>query len=110
MTNTIGNGMDLVSRVSIHNIMREKHVRQMPGTKLLEVKAHSFVTDAGELPFDYGCICLGLKACNPLFEEMSAVAKTVAVGDAKLAPRLIIDGTREARQIVNTLEAMGYLD
>ena len=41
---------------------------------------------------------------------MSAVAKTVAVGDAKLAPRLIIDGTREARQIVNTLEAMGYLD
>lgn len=110
MTNVIGNGMDLVSRVSINRIMRDNHVRQMPGTKLLEVKAHSFVTDAGELPFDYGCICLGLKACAPLLEELRSVAETVAIGDAKLAPRLIIDGTREARQVINTIESMGYLD
>ena len=79
------------------------------GTKLLEVKAHSFVTDAGELLFDYGCICLGLKAYAPLLEEMRSIAKTIAVGDARLAPRLIIDGTREARQVINTIESMGYL-
>lgn len=109
MTNVIGNGMDLVSRASINRIMRDNHVRQMPGTKLLEVKAHSFVTDAGELLFDYGCICLGLKAYAPLLEEMRSIAKTIAVGDARLAPRLIIDGTREARQVINTIESMGYL-
>ena len=110
MMDVLGNGMDLVSKVSINNLMRDKHVKQMTGTKLLEVKEHSFVTDAGELPFDYGCVCLGLKSYNPLFDEMSDVAKTVAVGDAKLAPRQIIDGTMEGRQILNTIEAMGYLD
>lgn len=110
MMDVLGNGMDLVSKVSINNLMRDKHVKQMTGTKLLEVKEHSFVTDAGELPFDYGCVCLGLKSYNPLSDEMSDVAKTVAVGDAKLAPRQIIDGTMEGRQILNTIEAMGYLD
>lgn len=110
MMDVLGNGMDLVSKVSINNLMRDKHVKQMTGTKLLEVKEHSFVTDAGELPFDYGCVCLGLKSYNPLSDEMSDVAKTVAAGDAKLAPRQIIDGTMEGRQILNTIEAMGYLD
>lgn len=110
MTDTLGNGIDLVSRVSITNLMRRKNVKQLTGTRLLEVKEHSFVTDAGELAFDYGCVCLGMKAYNPLAEELSSIACTVSVGDAKLSPRQIIDGTMEGRQILNTLESMGYLD
>ena len=110
MMPVIGNGMDLVSKVSITNLMRDKNVCQMPNTKLLEVREHSFVTDAGELPFDYGCVCLGLKSYNPLFDEMSTIAHTVSVGDAKRAPRNIIDGVREGREILNTLESMGFLD
>ena len=110
MTGILGNGIDLVSRVAITNLMIKKNVRQLVNTKLLEVKEHSFVTDAGEFPFDYGCVCLGLKSYNPLFEEMSTVAETVSVGDAKLAPRQIIDGTADGRNILKTLEEIGYLD
>ena len=110
MMPVIGNGMDLVSKVSITNLMRDKNVCQMPNTRLLEVREHSFVTDAGELPFDYGCVCLGLKSYNPLFDEMSTVAHTVSVGDAQRAPRQIIDGVREGREILNTLESLGFLD
>ena len=110
MMPVIGNGMDLVSKVSITNLMRDKNVCQMPNTKLLEVREHSFVTDAGELPFDYGCVCLGLKSYNPLFDEMSAISHTVSVGDAQRAPRQIIDGVREGREILNTLESLGFLD
>ena len=110
MASILGNGIDLVSRVSITNLMGEKSVTQMVNTKLLEVKEHSFVTDKGELPFDYGCVCLGLKSHNPLAEEMSTVAKTVSVGDAKQAPRQIIDGIAEGRQILNTLNLLGYID
>ena len=109
MTGILGNGIDLVSRVSITNLMTKKNVQQLVNTKLLEVKEHSFVTTAGELPFDYGCICLGLKSYNPLFDEMCGIARTVSVGDAKLAPRQIIDGTADGRNILNTLEEMGYL-
>ena len=108
MAGILGNGIDLVSRVSITNLMREKNVQQLVNTKLLEVKEQSFVTDKGELPFDIGCVCLGLKSYNPLANEMATVAKTVSVGDAKLAPRQIIDGIAEGRQILNTLELMGY--
>lgn len=110
MTEALGNGIDLVSRVSITNLMRKKNVKQLTNTKLLEVKEHSFITDAGELPFDYGCVCLGLVAYNPLVDDMKSIAYTVSVGDAKLSPRQIIDGTMEGRQILNTLESMGYLD
>lgn len=108
MAAILGNGIDLVSRVSITNIMREKNVNQMVNTKLLEVREHSFITDKGELPFDYGCVCLGLKSNNPLVDEMSSIAQTVSVGDAKLAPRQIIDGIAEGRQILNTLALMGF--
>ena len=110
MTGILGNGIDLVSRVAITNLMRKKDVKQLVNTKLLEVREHSFVTDAGELEFDYGCICLGLKSYNPLADEMAGVAKTISVGDAKLAPRQIIDGTADGRNILNTLEEMGYLN
>ncbi|MBR0390878.1 MAG: FAD-dependent oxidoreductase [Oscillospiraceae bacterium] len=110
MTEVLGNGMDLVSKVSITNLMRKKHVKQMINTKLLEVKEHSFITDGGELAFDYGCICLGLESYNPLKEDMSKIAYTVSVGDAKLSPRQIIDGVMEGRQIINSLEALGFID
>jgi len=106
----IGNGMDLVSKVSITNLMRDKKVCQMPNTKLIEVKENSFVTDAGELPFDYGCVCLGLKSYNPLLEEMKTVTNTVSVGDAERAPRQIIDGVREGRDIIVALEQLGFID
>ena len=110
MMSALGTGMDLVSKVSINNLMRNKAVKQLVNTKLLEVKANSFITDAGELPFDIGCVCLGLKSCNPLAAEMSEIAKTVSVGDAKLAPRQIIDGIADGRNVLHILEELDYLN
>ena len=108
MMGTLGNGMDLVSKVAINNLMKKKKVCQLVNTKLLEVKENSFVTDSGELPFDIGCICLGLKSYNPLAETMTEIAKTVSVGDALQAPRQIIDGVRDGRNVLNVLEETGY--
>ena len=105
----LGNGIDLVSRVSITNLMRKHNVNQMVNTKLLEVHEHSFITDMGELPFDYGCVCLGLKSYNPLAEEMGEIAKTISVGDAKQAPRQIIDGIADGRNVIKMLIMLGYL-
>lgn len=108
MAPVLGAGIDLVSRVSITNLMAEKNVQQYLNTKLVEVREKSFLTDDGELEFDIGCVCLGLKSYNPLFEEMKDLAFTISVGDAKQAPRQIIDGIAEGRQILNTLEALGF--
>ena len=110
MMPVIGNSLDLVSKVSITNLMRDKKVCQMPNTKLLEVKQDCFVTSEGEIPFDFGVVCLGLQSYNPLAGDMAAITHTISVGDAQRAPRQIIDGVREGRQILNTLESMDLLD
>ena len=109
MLSIIGKDLDPVSRSNIINIMRNKNVLQMTQTKLLEVQSTCFITDKGILPFDIGVICLGLCSYNPLFNEMRAIAKTISVGDALRAPRQIIDGVQEGRDIIKTIELMGYL-
>ena len=110
LTSVIGRDLDLISKISINNLMRDKNVCQMKDTKLIEVKPHSFVTDKSEVPFDIGVICLGLKTYNPLAGEMEKIASTVSVGDALCAPRQIIDGMRDGRNILITLRSMGYID
>ena len=110
LTSVIGRDLDLISKISINNLMRDKNVCQMKDTKLIEVKPNSFVTDKGEVPFDIGVICLGLKSYNPLSSEMEKIADTISVGDALCAPRQIIDGMRDGRNILTVLKGMGVLD
>ena len=110
MTSEIGRDLDLISKVSTGNLMREKNVCQMKDTTLKEVRKDSFVTDKGIIPFDIGVICLGLKSYNPLMTEMQDIAETISVGDALYAPRQIIDGMREGRNILSTLEEKGYFN
>ena len=66
-----------------------------------------------ELDFDYGFVCLGMKANAPVlndikeaFEEDGNV-EIVNIGDSVRARR-IIEGTDEGRNILNTLEKRGY--
>ena len=66
-----------------------------------------------ELPFDYGFVCLGMRAQGQLFAELSDAfvsddVEILNIGDSKRARR-IIDGTLEGRNILNTLTQMGYL-
>ena len=118
MMPVIGNGIDPVSKVGTFALMDKYGVKQCPNTALLEVKADSFLvkTPEGneeEMLFDYGFVCLGMRAQSKVYEEVSKAYKDTNVrveniGDSVRARR-IIDGTFEGRNIVFTLEQKGFL-
>lgn len=98
----------------------EKHqVRQMTNTALMKVNPHSFLVKYDgkeeELHFDYGFVCLGMKANAPIWDAIAegfegTDTEIINIGDSVRARR-IIDGTDAGRHLVlNTLERLGYLD
>ena len=114
----IGNGIDPVSKVDMGTLMKKYGVHQMPNTALKEVRPDNFLVEADgelkELPFDYGFVCLGMKAENPVLQQVKDAfeddqnIEIVNIGDSVRARR-IIEGTEEGRNILNTLEKRGYL-
>ena len=97
----------------------EKHnVRQMTNTALQKVNAHSFLVKYDgkeeELPFDYGFVCLGMRANAPIWNDIQEAftgedVEVLNIGDSVRARR-IIDGTDAGRHMVlNTLERLNYL-
>ena len=114
----IGNGIDPVSKVGTFTLMDKYGVRQMPNTALQEVREDSFLVKANDeeevLPFDYGFVCLGMKAEVPVLQDIkdayedNDAVEIVNIGDSVRARR-IIEGTFEGRNILNTLEKRGYL-
>ena len=114
----IGNGIDPVSKVDMGTLMKKYGVHQMPNTALKEVRPDNFLEEADgelkELPFDYGFVCLGMKAENPVLQQVKNAfeddqnIEIVNIGDSVRARR-IIEGTEEGRNILNTLEKRGYL-
>lgn len=114
----IGRGLDASSTASMKVCMEKNHVRQMTNTALQKVNAHSFEVKYGdteeELPFDYGFVCLGMRANAPLWDEIQSTfededVEIINIGDAVRARR-IIDGTDAGRHMVlNTLERLEYL-
>ena len=66
-----------------------------------------------EVPFDYGFICLGMRANTPVLSEIEEAfsdtnVEIVNIGDSKRARR-IIEGTEEGRNILNVLARHDYL-
>ena len=64
--------------------------------------------------FDYGFVCLGMRANNPLLPELKEAfddtdVAIYQVGDSVRARR-IMEGTMDGRAVLNVLEAHGYLD
>ena len=117
MMDQIGRDLDPVTKNDMKDQMKKHHVAQLTKTALQEVKDSSFlVKDAEgerELPFDYGFVCLGMRAQSKVYEEVSKAYKDTNVrveniGDSVRARR-IIDGTFEGRNIVFTLEQKGFL-
>lgn len=114
----IGNGIDPVSKTGVFSLMDKYQVRQMPNTALKEVRPDSFLVETKEgqeeLKFDYGFVCLGMKASQPVLKEIHDAfedepdVEIVNIGDSVRARR-IIEGTDEGRNILNTLEKRGYL-
>lgn len=114
---SIGNGIDPVSRVEFANLMEKYGVQQYTNTTLLEVKEDAFLVrmpdgSERELQFDYGFVCLGMKAHCPIYDEVmdsfgSSTVEIMNIGDSMRARR-IIEGTEEGRNILNVLEKRGY--
>ena len=74
MMPVIGNGLDASSTSSMKECMEKHHVRQMTNTALKKVNAHSFLVKYDgkeeELPFDYGFVCLGMRANAPIWNDI----------------------------------------
>lgn len=114
----IGNGLDPVSRCDIHAKLKKYQVKQMVNTMLQEVRNDRFIVktpqdEIKELPFDYGFICLGMKASTPVLKELEEIfsdtnVEIINIGDSKRARR-IIEGTEEGRNILSVLERHDYL-
>lgn len=95
----IGNGLDPVSRCDIHAKLKKYQVEQMVNTMLQEVRNDRFIVktpqdEIKELPFDYGFICLGMKASTPVLKELEETfsdtnVEIINIGDSKRARRII---------------------
>ena len=98
--------------------MKEHGVKQCTNTALLEVRANSFLvrTPEGkeeEMPFDYGFVCLGMRANAPILDAVREAfedqnVEIMNIGDSVRARR-IIEGTEEGRNILNVLAKHDYL-
>ena len=114
----IGNGLDPVTKCDTNAKMAKYNVKQMTNTALQEVQNDRFIVknpqgEIEEIPFDYGFICLGMRANNPVLDQLEeAFADTnveiINIGDSKRARR-IIEGTEEGRNILSVLERHDYL-
>ena len=114
----IGNGLDPVTKCDTNAKMAKYHVKQMTNTALQEVKNDRFIvknpeSEIEEVPFDYGFICLGMRANTPVLSEIEEAfsdtnVEIVNIGDSKRARR-IIEGTEEGRNILNVLARHDYL-
>lgn len=114
----IGNGIDPVSKTGTFNLMEKHGVKQLTNTALLEVKEASFLVKnpdgtEEELPFDYGFVCLGMRANNPILKQLQESFDTgkteiMNIGDSVRARR-IIEGTEEARNILNVLDKRDFI-
>lgn len=116
MMDQIGRDLDPVTKNDTKSMMKKYNVAQLTGTALQEVRESSFLLKNAdgefELPFDYGFVCLGMRANGQLFKALSESfasdpVEVVNIGDSKRARR-IIDGTFEGRNIINVLEQKGF--
>ena len=113
----IGRDLDPVSKNDTKAMMKKHNVHQLTKTALLEVKDSSFLVKGDgepyELPFEYGFVCLGMRAQGQLYQSLaeefsSEDVEIMNIGDSQRARR-IIDGTQEGRNILTILEQRGYL-
>jgi 2,4-dienoyl-CoA reductase-like NADH-dependent reductase (Old Yellow Enzyme family)/thioredoxin reductase len=119
MLPAIGALSDPITKCSTKELHTKYNVKEYTRTALQEVKEHSFVVKLpdgtiSELDFDYGFMCLGMRANNPLLPALQEEFKDTdveiyTIGDSVRARR-IIEGTAEGRAILNTLDYKGFLD
>ena len=101
-----GENLDFITKTGSIEFMNKNKVNQYPNASLLEVKDHSFIVRHDykdlELDFDYGFVCLGMRANAPILD---AVRKEFE--DAQT--RRIIEGVKEGRDILVALERQDFI-
>ncbi|WP_294377555.1 NAD(P)/FAD-dependent oxidoreductase [uncultured Clostridium sp.] len=112
----IGRDLDVVTKIQNMAMLKEKNVRQMTSTSLLEVKDNSFLVEVDgnneEIDFDFGFVCLGMRGTAPLLPQLEEAFKgsdveIMNIGDSVRARR-IIEGTTEGRNLtIETLNRLG---
>lgn len=117
MQDEIGKDLDLITKISMQEIMNEYNVVQYSSTKLIEVKRNKFIVERNgkeeTIEFDIGFIALGMRASAPMMGELEKYAFENQIvlknlGDSKLARR-IMEGTKEARDIAQVLSLIDDL-
>ena len=75
MMDQIGRDLDPVSKNDTKTMMKKHNVHQLTKTALLEVKDSSFLVrgdgEPYELPFEYGFVCLGMRAQGQLYQNLT---------------------------------------
>jgi 2,4-dienoyl-CoA reductase-like NADH-dependent reductase (Old Yellow Enzyme family)/thioredoxin reductase len=113
----IGKDLDPVSKVSTAELMKKYNVDQRPGTALVEVHDDYFLVSKNDVPeelhFDYGFVCLGMRAHSPILATLKENfdprdVEIYNIGDSVRARR-IIDGVQEGRNVLNILEKRDFL-
>ena len=113
----VGNGLDVITKIDFMSMLKKKEVDVRVETSLLEIKDSSFVVNKDgvdeEINFDYGFVCLGMRAYSPLMAQLQenfegTSVEVVNIGDSVRARR-IIEGVEEGRHITDTLKRIGVL-
>lgn len=117
MLPVVGKDLDTVTKIGTYDMLEKHQVNVKTNTALQEVAADHFVVKCNEtmetLPFDYGFVCLGMRAYAPKLQEIidefvDEDVEIMNIGDSVRARR-IIEGVEEGRNIVNILKNKGYL-
>ncbi|MFS2223178.1 FAD-dependent oxidoreductase [Pantoea sp. B65] len=117
MLDAPGRDLDLITKSSMLSMLSEHQVQLWMKSQLMAVHGDRFTVKQGgeqhDLPFDYGFVCLGMRANQQGLEAMQQWAgshqvRMMNIGDSMMARR-IIDGIREGRDVLTTLEDMGCL-
>ncbi|WP_206870736.1 oxidoreductase [Clostridium zeae] len=113
----LGRDLDVITKLSMMDIIEKSKVNVHTGTALIEVASDHFKVKKDDkeqnLDFDYGFVCLGMRSENPIlndlqkhFEEKDV--EVINIGDSSRT-RKIIDGMTEGRDIILTLEKIGSI-
>ncbi len=119
MAPAIGRGLDASTASSTRECIQKHNVNAMVNTALKTVKPDRFVVEHDgktlEIPFDYGFICMGMRAHSPIWDELQKEfdgknTELLNIGDS-LRARRIIEGTDAGHHMVlRTLERLGFID
>ncbi|QAT48944.1 FAD-dependent oxidoreductase [Caproiciproducens sp. NJN-50] len=112
----LGSDLDPITKVCDSNMMEKYKVRQLTGTRLLEVRKTQFLVETdgkqSALPLDYGFICLGMRPYAPVLDglrsDFSGSVEILNIGDSLKAGQ-IISGVQAGRNVLLTLERLGFL-